>query len=52
MPTRYWKRESGNSPSGATLKRAGTSSLQSPDISRPIHLPNARRCRRRTSPGV
>ena len=52
MPTRYWKRESGNSPSGATPTRAGRSSLRSPDILPPIHRPNAQRCRQRTSPGV
>ena len=51
-PTRCWKRESGNSPAGATPMRAGTSSLRSPAISPPIRRPNARRCRPPTSPGV
>ena len=44
--------ESGSSPRGATPTRAGTSSLRLPAILRPIHRPNARRCRRPTSPGA
>ena len=36
----------------ATPTRAGTSSLRSPAILRPIHRRNARRCRRPTSPGA
>ena len=44
--------ESGNSRCGATVMRAGTSSLRSLAISPPIRRPNARRCRRRTSPAA
>ena len=51
-PIRCWRRESGSSPHGVTPTRAGTSSLRLPAILRPIRRPNARHCRRPTSPGA
>ena len=52
MLTRYWRRGSGNSLSGATPTTAGASSSQSPAISPHIRRRSARRCRWPASPGA